>query len=178
MRIKITERHLKHIHEVLGTSYDTNPEDINRSYKDDKHYKWFDHVDPDFLKSNPSVTSDQIENSLMYTIQYLKNIFRYDLKRVVIKDNDNVVAFLIYSNTNSEKELMDNEGVPYTVLLATAVHPDYRNKGLLKGMINSAGIQKPYLVHTSPISTPKVWEKMGCQKVVDRGNGNQVEKCN
>lgn len=44
-------------------------------------------------------------------------------------------------------------------------------------MINKSNIQRPFLVHTSNISTPQVWERIGCKPVKDMGYGNKVQKC-
>ena len=46
----------------------------------------------------------------------------------------------------------------------------------LKNMIDKSKVPKPYLVHTSPLSPPGVWEKFGCRKVKEIGRFNYVEK--
>ena len=174
MKLHITYKQLQFLREQFDTQSDVDGDNIVKSYEDNEHYKWFDYIDPKFKGMIPP---DQLEFSLKKGVEYLKNMFNYDLKRIVVKDKGEVVAFLIYSYTTGKREGLNDE-TPYPVLLSTAVHPDYRQRGLLKKMIESAGIQKPYLVQTSIISTPLVWEKMGCKVVAHRPPVGQVEKCN
>lgn len=173
MKVKLTPLRLKKLIEELIPSSDDNSDDIIKSYEDDGYYKWFDYIDPEYRdKINPY----HLESVLKKSLSIYRNRFGYDLKRVVIKDKGKVVAFLIYSNTTGTKEGLGDDAT-YTVLLSTAVHPDYRQRGLLRRMIDAANIQKPYLVHTSSISTPHVWEKLGCKIVKEVPGSGQVQKC-
>lgn len=173
MKLKITPLHLKKLIEQLTPSSDDNSDDIIKSYEDDGHYKWFDYIDPEH---RDKISPYHLEFALKKGLSIFRKRFGYDLKRVVIKDKGEIVAFLIYSNTTGTKEGLDDD-TTYTVLLSTAVHPDYRQRGLLRRMIDVANIHKPYLVQTSSISTPHVWEKLGCKVVKEVPGLGQIQKC-
>lgn len=148
-------------------------DDIIQSYEKSGHYKWFDYLDPSVKGMIPQ---DSLEDSLKNTLSELKKRFGYELKRVVVKDKEQIVGFFIWSDKGS---YIDNIGdnKTYQVILSTAIHPEYRNRGLLKKMIEKSGIQRPYLVQTSWISPIGFWERMGCSVVKNMGNGNKIEKC-
>lgn len=177
MKLTITRSQLNYlIEQDLDVEYDpSSPSDVAKSYENKGHYKWFDHRNKE-ISDIPEVI---LLNWLKKTITHLKENYNYDLKRVFVKDNDEIVAFLIYSETNEKKEEISNdENKKINVILSTAVNPKYRNRGLLKKMIFKSNIGTPFLVHTSHISPHIVWEKFGCKPIVDRGNGNYVEICN
>lgn len=147
--------------------------DIVKSFEDQGHHKWFDIIDPEYKKT---ILPHQLEQALKYGLGYLTSVYGYNLKRVVIKDKGEIVGFLIWTNKGGEiDDLGDSQ--TYPVIIATAIHPNYRNRGLLRMMINKAGILKPYLVQTSALSPIGLWEKMGCKMVKDVGQGNKIEKC-
>jgi ribosomal protein S18 acetylase RimI-like enzyme len=155
--------------------YDKSKTDnIVNSFETQGHHKWFDNIDPEITKQIPART---LEQSLKYGLGYLTKIYGYNLKRVVVKDKNVIVGFLIWTNKGKELDnLGDNQ--TYPVIIATAIHPDYRGRGLLKMMINKSNIEKPYLVQTSTLSPIGLWQKMGCNVVKDIGDGNKIEKCN
>ena len=99
------------------------------------------------------------------------------MKRVIVKDKGETVAFLIWSDKGGDVDNLNNDK-EYQVILATAVNPEYRRRGLLKTMLLKSGIQKPYLVQTSDLSPTGLWEKLGCKKVKELGGGNYIERCN
>lgn len=176
MKIIITEEQLRKIisEDYVVDDDPSTPEDVEKSFVDKGHYKWFDQRS-DELKNYPE---SMIMDSLKTTLGYLRRVFNYNLKRVFVKDGGEIVAFLIFSDTNEKKErISDKDGNRLNVILATAVDPEYRNRGLLRKMIMRANLGFPYLVHTSHISPHHVWEKLGCTPVVDMGQGNKVEKC-
>ena len=176
MKIIITESQLRKIirEDYVVDDDPSAPEDVEKSFVDKEHYKWFDQRS-DAIKNYPESV---IMDSLKMSLGYLRKVFNYNLKRVFVKDGDDIVAFLIFSDTNEKKEkISDNEGNRLNIILATAVDPKYRNRGLLRKMIMKSNLGFPYLVHTSYISPHHVWEKLGCSPVVDMGDGNKVEKC-
>lgn len=146
--------------------------DIIKSFQNQGHYKWFDYLDPK-VKLDPN----NLEYALKYGLEHLTKYYGYTLKRVVVRDKGQVVGFLIWSDTPKEIDNIGDEK-NYQVLLATAIDPDYRNRGLLRKMIIRAGLQKPYLVQTSSINPIGLWEKMGCKKVKKIDDNNFIEKCN
>jgi len=155
--------------------YDKSKTDnIVNSFETQDHHKWFDNTDPEIAKQIPAST---LEQSLKYSLRYLTSVYGYDLKRVVVKDKNVIVGFLIWANKGKKlDDLGDNQ--TYPVILATAIQPDYRGRGLLKMMINKSNIKKPYLVQTSALSPIGLWMKMGCNVVKELGAGNKIEKCN
>ena len=151
---------------------DKGNDEIISTYQNKGHYKWFDYLNPDI-----EIKPYDLEYGLKHSISHLTKVYGYNLKRVVIKDKDEIVAFLIYIDKN-DKEFTDvGDGKTYPVLVSTAVHPDYRNRGLLKMMINKSGLTKPYLVQTSAISPPGFWEKLGCKIIRKYDQFNALEKC-
>jgi hypothetical protein len=153
----------------------TQKTDVSTDFVKDKYAKWFDYKSPKLKHMSFS----QIEDSLNFTMDfYLKR--QYKLKRILVKDDNELVGFLIYSTTTPKQEKIEDilEDKSYPILLSTAIAPNYRNRGLLKQMIDKANITKPFLVHTGQISTPGVWEKLGCRKIKNIDNDNFVELCN
>ena len=170
MKIIITENQLRKVVETKVYSDKSNNDDINKSFINQGHYKWFD---TDKITQYPK---NVIEYSLKMTLNTLYTVYGYQLKRVVVKDKGVIVGFLIWSDSGSElDDIGDNKN--YQVLLATAISPEYRGKGLLRRMIEKSGIQKPYLVHTSIMSPEGLWKKMGCEVVKDIDINNKVEMC-
>jgi hypothetical protein len=172
MNIILTESQLRKVVETKVYSDKSNNDEISNSFINQGHYKWFN------TEKYSNYPKHIIEYSLMMTLKTLHKQYGYQLKRVVVKDKGEIVGFLIWSDSGSKlDDLGDDKN--YQVLLATAVSPEYRNKGLLRKMIEKSGIQKPYLVHTSVMSPEGLWEKMGC-KVVKKldDNDNKIEMCN
>lgn len=132
---------------------------------------WLDYRDPS-LSSYPE---DMLTASIKHTIDYLRS--KYKLKRVTVKDDNRDVGFLVYSKTNERKERISHDETPIDIILITAIDPKYRNQGILKQMMDKSKIKRPFIVHTSKLSTPQVWERIGCKPVKDLGGGNKVEKC-
>jgi ribosomal protein S18 acetylase RimI-like enzyme len=161
--MKITETR------VYSDKSDTK--NIVNTYMDQGHHKWFDSGNVDYMEK------ENLEYVLRNSLYFLSTHLKYEMKRVVIKDKGKVVGFLVWSDNSNPKidDIGDNK--KYSILLATAIHPDYRGKGLLRRMINKSGIQKPYLVHTSRITPKGLWEKMGCKIVKNLPNDNFVQKC-
>jgi hypothetical protein len=172
MKYIITESQYKLLKEQSFEGDNLSSNEISNSYKDNKHYQWFDYLDPKFI-----VPKIDMEAALKNTIDLYINQLKYNIKRIVAKnDNGDIIGFLIFTDKGTN---IDNfgDGKEYPVILSTAVNPDYRNKGILKNMIDKSKVPKPYLVHTSPLSPPGVWEKFGCRKVKEIGRFNYVEKC-
>lgn len=155
---------------VYTDKSDTN--NIVQTFKDKGHYKWFD------TKGLSDIPAETLEYSLKHTLETLAVVYGYKMKRVVVKDKGVIVGFLIWSDIGNPNIDDIGDGETYPVLLATAISPEYRGKGLLRKMINKSGISNPYLVHTSKLSPIGLWEKMGCSVVKKIGAGNAVEKCN
>lgn len=186
MKIVITEEQVKNLILLIKEDYSVDFESNDTKIVDDfKHTLYlFDYM-PEDLKLHFKKTENTMynfTNIMMYTMKFLSS--KYDLSRVVVKDKGEIVGFLIYSYTNKDKEEIETDEISednYPVLLATAVKPEYRERGLLKLMINNAKIDKPFLVQTSQISTPQVWEKIGCKVLYDLsdkyGEGNKIELC-
>lgn len=179
MKIILTESQYRQITNYIGeqrVSRDkSNTDDIIKSFEDKGHYKWFDVNNLNVFP--PYVTPQMLEYSLKKTLNTLSKTFGYSLRRVVVKDKGEIVGYLIWSDKGGELDDL-GDGQTYSVILATAIHPDYRRRGLFKMMINKSNIQKPYLVQTSVFSPDGFWGKMGCEAVKDVGNGNTIEKCN
>jgi Acetyltransferase (GNAT) family len=158
-------------------NYQTGGEqsDIVSDFTKDKYAKWFDYKAP----SIKHMRNADLENSINYVMNSYLNQ-KYKLKRVLVKDDGQLVGFLIYSITTPEKENIKNkiDENEYPILLSTAISPEYRNRGLLKKMIEKANIQKPFLVQTSALSTPGIWKKLGCEEIYYLGQGNSIEFCN
>lgn len=171
-----------HIFEQLDIDREEDDQKIASEFEN--IISWFDYMPQslrDYFAEKPFGMT--FEKAMSATMDFLNQ--RYDLKRVVVKDKDAVVGMLIYSFTDKDFEDIENdevfEGEQYPIVLAAAVHPNYRQKGLLKMMLTSAPVNQPFLVQTSQISTPKVWEKLGCKMVQDLsakyGEGNAIELC-
>ena len=140
-------------------------------------YKWFNNDYP-----NIKIKIDNIDFDINGMIKKALSIYRIfygnDLKRVIAKDDDIPVGYLIYSKKGSPHFDDIGDGETYPVICSTAVHPEYRNKGILKGMIQKSGIGDPFLVHSGQLSPPNLWEKFGCKPVKKLDNyGNQILKC-
>jgi ribosomal protein S18 acetylase RimI-like enzyme len=147
--------------------------DIVKSFEDGGHYKWFNIKDNEFAKRIPY---NYLEFAMKKSLNTLTSMYGYTLKRVVVKDKGEIVGYLIWADKGSElDDIGDNQ--TYKVIVATAIHPDYRRRGLFKMMINKSGIQKPYLVQTSSFSEVGFWENMGCKVAKEIGDGNKIEKC-
>jgi ribosomal protein S18 acetylase RimI-like enzyme len=148
--------------------------DIVKSFEDKGHYKWFNIKDSEFLKHIPY---NYLEFAMKKSLDTLTSKFNYTLKRVVVKDKGEIVGYLVWANKGSElDDIGDNQ--TYKVIVATAIHPEYRKRGLFKMMLDKSGIQKPYLVQTSSFSEAGFWENMGCKVAKEIGDGNKIEKCN
>ncbi len=177
MRIIINENQYKKlisnpIDEVID-SYDDEDSEENIINKTKDNLTWMDYRD----KSLKNYPEDIIQKALKDTVDYYKN--NYSVKRVVVKDDENVVGYLLFSTTTEKKETISNDDTKqYNIILSTAIHPKYRGKGLLKMMINKSQIKRPFIVHTSSLSTPEVWEKIGCKPVKDLNyNNNKIQLC-
>jgi N-acetylglutamate synthase-like GNAT family acetyltransferase len=171
--VRLTESDLKRIISEVLKSHDKHKgnEDIIKTFKNKEHYKWFDYLNP-----NVDIPRNSLEVIMKDGLDMLTKMFKYKLDRVVIKDKGEIVAFLIYTK---EGKIIDDigDGNKYPVLLSVAVKPEYRNKGLLKMMIEKSGVKKPYLVQTGVITTPEVWEKLGCKVVKKIDTYNSIQKC-
>lgn len=174
MKIILTEQQYKLLIEL-------NVDDLETDETKDNNYgdsKWFDyHGYYSYLfKDNP----ENLKKAIDDTMNYLNN--EYDVKKIVLKDNGNTVAFIVYSKTTFKKEdeygnsKYANDENEYDIILSTAIHPDYRGKGLLNLMIKKANIIKPFLIHTSDLTTPGVWEKYGCKPILNI-YGGQLQFC-
>lgn len=160
------------VDEVLTISKDRkNDSDIMVKDYEGGQYKWFNN-DYSRIKIN------DLDLALKRALSQYRTIYGNNLKRVIAKDDGIPVGFLIY--TLEGNPYIDNigDGKTYPVVCSTAVNPNYRNKGILKGMIEKSGIGKPFLVHASYLSPPNLWERFGCKpaKNLDN-NGNQLLKC-
>lgn len=161
------------IEEILDVSDKyRGTKDIVKTFQNKGHYRWMD-----YMKPGVNIPKHDLEHGLRNTLEMLVNQYDYKLKRVVIKDKGEIVSFLIFTDKGSD--VIDNigDGNTYPVLIATAVEPEYRNRGLLKMMIDKSNIQKPYLVHTSVISPPGLWENFGCRVVKELSEDNKIMKC-
>ena len=169
MKVIITESQLEELMALVKNRYDNNK--VANVTKNQTH--WFDYFGP----SLQQYSKVDIDRSLKYTMDWLKD--RYKLKRVVAKDNNKDVGFFVWSKTTPDKEeWIPGDTTEYDVILATAIDPKYRGQGLLKNMIQKSGVQKPFLVQTSDLSTPEVWSKIGCTPVMKYKDGQgTLEKC-
>lgn len=153
-----------------------NPEKKDIVNKTKDQMDWMDYRSSELKKMAPE---NHIKAMLKMGMDILKN--KYKLKRVVVKDDDVDVGFLIYSKTTENMEkISDNTSKSYDVVLATAINPKYRQQGLLKRMMESANINRPFFVQTSLITTPLVWEKLGCSPIRNMdefGPGNVIQIC-
>lgn len=175
--IRLTESQLTTIienivDEVLTISKDRK-NDTDRMVKDyeEGQYKWFNN---DYSR----IKSDNIDLALKRALSTYRVFYGNNLKRVIAKEDGIPVGFLIY--TLEGNSYFDNigDGKTYPVVCSTAVNPEYRNKGILKGMIEKSGIGKPFLVHASYLSPPNLWERFGCKHAKDLDNqGNEILKC-
>jgi hypothetical protein len=171
--IRLTESQLMDIiDEVLAIKKDPR-NNVNKMVDDYSggQYEWFNN---DYSHINVK----DLKNGLKNGLNVYRSIYGNSLKRVVAKDGNIPAGYLIYVE-NSHIHI-DNigDGKKYPVICSTAVNPDYRNKGILKGMIDKSGIQKPYLVHASLLSPPNLWERFGCKSVKKLDdNGNEILKC-
>jgi ribosomal protein S18 acetylase RimI-like enzyme len=161
---------VKEILDVSGEYGDSN--DIVTTFQNKEHYKWMDYLNPE-----AKISKFDLDMSLKYTLDALNKVYGYILKRIVVKDDGEIVGFLIYSYKGHSQLDDIGDGKIYPVLLSTAVHPNYRNKGLLKMMVDRSELKKPFLVHVSLISPPGLWEKFGCKVVKDMSDGNKIMKC-
>lgn len=148
-------------------------DEILKTFKEKGHYQWFDYLDP---KLKDKIKPFMLNIALKYGLERLTKQYGYNLKRVIVKDKDEVVGFFIWTDKGTEIDDI-GDGKVYPVILSTAVHPEYRNRGLLKRMIETSGIEKPYLVQTGPISPIGLWEKLGCKIVKKIAGGNSLKKC-
>ena len=177
MKIIITESQYKLIAENIDEQRVVRDRgktgDIVKSFEDKGHYKWFNVKDSEFLKHIPY---NYLEFAMKKSLNTLTSMYGYTLKRVVVKDKGEIVGYLIWADKGSELDDIGDKQT-YKVIVATAIHPEYRRRGLFKMMINKSGIQKPYLVQTSSFSEVGFWENMGCKVAKEIGNGNKIEKC-
>lgn len=170
MKIVLTEQQYKLLIEL-------NINNLNFDIINNDDYgnpKWFNYhgKHSNYFKVNPT----ELESSIKYTINYLNK--NYKTNKILIKDNGETVAFMLFTKNTLKKEGIDtNDDNLYDLILSTAIHPDYRRKGLLNLMIKKTNLIKPFLIHTSDITTPGVWEKFGCKPIKDLGQGNQLQFC-
>ena len=160
---------MKLYEEPIASVDNVDPKRIVRSFVKNDHHKWFD-------KGNTDLDDDTLRDGLNNQIAQYESWYGDNLKKVVIKDKGKIVGFLIWTNRGGQIDDL-GDGESYPVLLSTAIDPEYRNRGLLKMMIERAGLQKPYLVHASDISPIGLWQKMGCKVAKHLGGGNKIEKC-
>lgn len=160
------------VDEVLNISKDPQNDTLKmvQDYEGGQ-YKWFNN-DYSHIKTNN--IDAQLKKAL-----YIYRVFYGDtLKRVIAKDDDIPVGYLIYTKRSYSSFDDIGDGETYPVICSTAVNPEYRNQGILRGMIQKSGIGDPFLVHSSYLSPPNLWEKFGCKPVKDlEGEGNQILKC-
>ena len=174
MKVIITESQYKLLREQSLESDNLSSTEISKSYKDNKHYQWFDYLNP----RHKDISKDYLEFILKSSIDVYVYKLKYKVKRIVTKNNDGeIIGFLIYADKGTKMDDL-GDGKEYPVILSTAVNPNYRNQGILKNMIDKSGIPKPYLVHTGPLSPPGLWEKFGCRQVKSlEYGGNAIKKC-
>lgn len=171
--IRLTESQLRNIiDEVLSMSKDRK-NDSDRMVKDYEggQYKWFNN-DYSRIKVN------DLDLALKRALSQYRTIYGNNLKRVIAKDDGIPVGFLIY--TLEGDPYIDNigDGKIYPVVCSTAVNPEFRNKGILKSMIEKSGIGKPFLVHASYLSPENLWERFGCKHAKNFDDkGNKILKC-
>lgn len=139
------------------------------------NFDWFD-INPQYKNE---YNKERLTLELGYTLDYYEN--HYFLKKLIVRDNDLIVGFLIWTIGTKEDEEIENEIVPYDttfpVVLSVGVHPEYRKKGILKKMLEEGGITSNFIVHTNPvISSDGLWKKFGCIPV-KYVNGGQKEFC-
>jgi len=174
MKIVLTEQQYKLIIEL-------NIDDLETDKTKDNDYgdhKWFDYHGKyiDYFKDRPNLLKYTFDD----TVKYFNT--KYNTKKIKIKYNKQTIAYMVYTKTtftNEEIDIEDNN--EYDIILMTAIHPDYRQKGLLKLMIKKANINKPFLITTSELTTPSVWGNFGCSPIKDLNigdaDGNQLQFC-
>lgn len=152
-------------------------DDIVNTHTDKNYWKWL--VD-DLSKISSALNTsiEHVAHSLKAALSHIQRIYGYDLKRVIVTDsNDNVVGYLIWAK---EGRSIDDigDGNEYPVIIATAIAPKYRGKGLFTKMLNKSNIKKPFLVQLNPFSPTEFWNKVGCSSAKEVGQGNYIGKCN
>lgn len=160
--------------EELNFKTDDSQSNIIDDFSKQKLANWFDYKSPEISH----LTKGDIAFNLNHVMKYYYGQ-HYKLKRVLVKDDNELVGFLVYSETTPKKENIEKliDDKTYPIILSTAISPQYRNRGLLTKMFEKAKIQKPFIVHTSQISTPGIWDKFGCKKIKEVGVGGYVEYC-
>lgn len=174
MKILLTEQQYKVLIEENINDYEI---DIikNNDYGDPTWYDYHGKYS-DYFKNNRY----GFYKSFDATIHYFNK--RYNTKKIIIKDNNQTIGYILYSKTTFSKEEIDQpDNNEYDIILMTAIDPKYRGKSLLNLMIKKASINKPFLVTTSELTTPGVWEKYGCSPIKDLNIGdaenNQLQFC-
>ena len=171
MDVIISERHLKIIREEI--EIENNDDNVSDDFNNFEHYVWFD---------VPSgIPQGYFKQAMSETMKMLSN--KYNLKRVIVRNEGEIVGFLIYSYTTKNKEGLkkDKDKTQYPVILSVAIHPDYRNQKLFHKMMEIGKITTPFLVHVNnQISPMGLWNKLGCKSIYDHPfpmTGNSVCQC-
>ena len=165
MKILIKEEQYNNLLDKINIDNDINDFEPN--------YEWFDYRND----KTKNISDDVINSGLKRSIEYYNE--EYKIKKVTIIKNEKIIGFLLFSFTTLEKEGLNSIDLSqYPIILSTAIQPEFRNKGLLKMMINKANIKKPFLVHTSIISPSNLWEKFGCKEIGTKfSKDNKIEMC-
>lgn len=176
-KIIITESQLKRLlkEDMSVKLDDSDPDEIVSSHENEGYWEWL-HDDLNALAKHFNAPLDYIKANLQKVLYAAKVYFKYDLKRVLVSDNDKVVGFLVWSDQGTE---IDNlgDGNNYPVVIATAIAPEYRGRGLFNMMLKKSEIKKPFVVQLNATSPMSFWGKFGCRVEKEFPNGNKVAKC-
>jgi hypothetical protein len=164
------------IEDISAKIDDSNQDDIVSSHEKEGYWQWL-HDDLDALAKQFGAPLGLIKVGLQKVLFSAKRYFDYDLKRVLVADDDKVVGFLVWADQGKE---IDNlgDGNNYPVVIATAISPEYRGKGLFNKMLAKSEIKKPFVVQLNPTSPMDFWGRYGCKIEKELQDGNKIAKCN
>jgi hypothetical protein len=178
MKILLSEHQLRRLFEnpEFTTKLDDDNDEIIKSYES-SHWEWISEKVGDLaqLMGHPLYI---VKYSLQKTLNTINKQFNYNLKRIIVvnKEND-AVGFLVWSDKTGQLDDL-GDGHNYPVIIATAIAPEYRGKGLYNMMIQGSKLQKPYLVHLNNATSPmSFWNKQGCKIEKEIDNVNGIGKC-
>jgi hypothetical protein len=178
MKILLSEHQLRRLFEntEFTTKLDDDNDEIIKSYES-SHWEWISEKVGDLaqLMGRPL---DIVKYSLRKILDTINKQFNYNLKRIIVVNKENeAVGFLVWSDKTGQLDDL-GDGHNYPVIIATAIAPEYRGKGLYNMMIQGSKLQKPYLVHLNNATSPmSFWNKQGCKIEKEIDNVNGIGKC-
>lgn len=176
-KIIITESQLKRLlKEDVSVNIDnSNPDDIASTHEKEGYWEWL-HDDLNALAKQFNAPLNYIKTNLQKVLYAAKEYFGYNLKRVLVADDDKVVGFLVWADQGTQLDDI-GDGNNYQVLIATAISPEYRGRGLFNKMLTKSDIKKPFIVQLNPTSPMDFWSRYGCKVEKTFPDGNKIAKC-